>query len=58
MGKFYELFEMDAYVGVDVLGLQFMKGDQARGGNGGGGLAGGASSPRSAGARGRKNTKF
>ena len=27
-GKFYELFEMDAFTGVDVLGLQFMKGDQ------------------------------
>ena len=25
MGKFYEMYEMDAYVGVDVLGLIFMK---------------------------------
>eukprot|EP00892_Ulva_mutabilis_P010533 jgi/Ulvmu1/7852/UM004_0083.1 len=32
MGKFYELFEMDAFVGVDVLGLQFMKGDQPHAG--------------------------
>jgi len=28
MGKFYEMFEMDAHVGADVLGLQYMKGDQ------------------------------
>lgn len=28
MGKFYELFEMDAKVGADILGLSFMKGDQ------------------------------
>ncbi|CAD7704171.1 unnamed protein product [Ostreobium quekettii] len=27
MGKFYEMFEMDAHVGADVLGLQYMKGD-------------------------------
>ncbi len=32
MGKFYEMFEMDAYVGVDVLGLVFMKGEQAHAG--------------------------
>ena len=25
MGKFYEMFEMDAYVGVEVLGLMLMK---------------------------------
>jgi len=25
MGKFYEMFEMDAHVGADVLGLQYMK---------------------------------
>ena len=25
MGKFYEMFEMDAYVGADILGLTFMK---------------------------------
>lgn len=25
MGKFYELFEMDAHVGVKELGLQYMK---------------------------------
>ena len=25
MGKFYEMFEMDAYVGADILGLSFMK---------------------------------
>ncbi|XP_057782207.1 DNA mismatch repair protein MSH6 [Salvia miltiorrhiza] len=28
MGKFYELFEMDAHVGAKELGLQYMKGDQ------------------------------
>ena len=28
MGKFYEMFEMDAHVGADVLGLQYMKGEQ------------------------------
>jgi DNA mismatch repair protein MSH6 len=28
MGKFYELFEMDAHVGAEVLGLSYMKGDQ------------------------------
>lgn len=28
MGKFYELFEMDAHVGVKELDLQYMKGDQ------------------------------
>ena len=28
MGKFYELFEMDAHTGADVLGLQYMRGDQ------------------------------
>ncbi|GMH33654.1 hypothetical protein BSKO_01488 [Bryopsis sp. KO-2023] len=28
MGKFYELFEMDSHVGVDVLNIQYMKGDQ------------------------------
>lgn len=32
MGKFYEMFEMDAYVGVDVLGLSFMKGEQPHAG--------------------------
>ncbi|GFH06764.1 DNA mismatch repair protein, partial [Haematococcus lacustris] len=32
MGKFYEMFEMDSYVGVDVLGLIFMKGDQPHAG--------------------------
>lgn len=25
MGKFYEMFEMDAHVGVEVLGLMYMK---------------------------------
>jgi len=25
MGKFYEMFEMDAHVGVEVLGLIYMK---------------------------------
>ncbi|XP_030488613.2 DNA mismatch repair protein MSH6 [Cannabis sativa] len=28
MGKFYELFEMDAHVGAKELGLQYMKGEQ------------------------------
>lgn len=28
MGKFYELFEMDAHVGVKELNLQYMKGEQ------------------------------
>ncbi|XP_020269979.1 DNA mismatch repair protein MSH6 isoform X2 [Asparagus officinalis] len=28
MGKFYELFEMDAHIGAKELGLQYMKGDQ------------------------------
>ncbi|KAI8009608.1 DNA mismatch repair protein MSH6 [Camellia lanceoleosa] len=28
MGKFYELFEMDAHVGAKELDLQYMKGDQ------------------------------
>ncbi|CAA0824896.1 DNA mismatch repair protein MSH6 [Striga hermonthica] len=28
MGKFYELFEMDAHVGARELGLQYMKGEQ------------------------------
>lgn len=32
MGKFYEMFEMDAYVGVDILGLQFMGGEQPHAG--------------------------
>eukprot|EP00878_Enallax_costatus_P014342 GHUV01015002.1.p1 GENE.GHUV01015002.1~~GHUV01015002.1.p1 ORF type:complete len:1085 (+),score=444.50 GHUV01015002.1:267-3521(+) len=32
VGKFYEMFEMDAFVGVDVLGLQFMKGEQPHAG--------------------------
>jgi DNA mismatch repair protein MSH6 len=32
MGKFYELFEMDAHVGVDHLGLQYMSGDQPHAG--------------------------
>ena len=25
MGKFYEMFEMDAHVGAEVLGLMYMK---------------------------------
>jgi hypothetical protein len=25
MGKFYEMFEMDAHVGAEVLGLTYMK---------------------------------
>ncbi|CAL8470971.1 g10513 [Coccomyxa elongata] len=28
MGKFYEMFEMDAHVGAEVLGLTYMKGEQ------------------------------
>ncbi|EFJ45822.1 hypothetical protein VOLCADRAFT_105835 [Volvox carteri f. nagariensis] len=32
MGKFYEMFEMDAYVGVEVLGLTFMRGEQPHAG--------------------------
>ncbi|KAL5699852.1 DNA mismatch repair protein msh6 [Ranunculus cassubicifolius] len=28
MGKFYELYEMDAHIGARELGLQYMKGDQ------------------------------
>lgn len=28
MGKFYEMFEMDAHVGAECLGLSYMKGDQ------------------------------
>jgi DNA mismatch repair ATPase MutS len=28
VGKFYEMYEMDAYVGSEALGLSFMKGDQ------------------------------
>lgn len=28
MGKFYELFEMDAHLGAECLGLSYMKGDQ------------------------------
>ncbi len=32
IGKFYEMYEMDAYVGVDVLGLIFMKGEQPHAG--------------------------
>ncbi|KAF6259292.1 muts domain V-domain-containing protein [Scenedesmus sp. NREL 46B-D3] len=32
VGKFYEMFEMDAFVGVDVLGLSFMKGEQPHAG--------------------------
>ncbi|KAK9807187.1 hypothetical protein WJX73_005617 [Symbiochloris irregularis] len=28
MGKFYEMFEMDAHVGSDVLGLSYMRGEQ------------------------------
>ncbi|KAF5838282.1 hypothetical protein DUNSADRAFT_3078 [Dunaliella salina] len=31
-GKFYEMFEMDSYVGVDVLGLTFMKGEKPHAG--------------------------
>ena len=30
--RFYEMFEMDAFVGVDCLGLAFMKGDQPHAG--------------------------
>ena len=30
--RFYEMFEMDAFVGVECLGLQFMKGDQPHAG--------------------------
>lgn len=30
-----QMFEMDAYVGVDVLGLSFMKGEQPHAGEGG-----------------------
>lgn len=25
MGKFYEMFEMDAHIGAEVLGLMYMK---------------------------------
>ncbi|EFN52031.1 hypothetical protein CHLNCDRAFT_139631 [Chlorella variabilis] len=32
MGKFYELFEMDAHVAVEVLGLSYMKGDKPHAG--------------------------
>lgn len=32
MGKFYELFEMDAHVGVEHLGLQYMAGAQPHAG--------------------------
>jgi DNA mismatch repair protein MSH6 len=32
MGKFYEMFEMDAHVGAEVLGLAYMKGDQPHAG--------------------------
>jgi len=32
MGKFYELFEMDAHTGVEVLGLSYMKGEQPHAG--------------------------
>jgi len=32
VGKFYELFEMDAYAGVDVCGLSFMNGEQPHAG--------------------------
>ena len=28
MGKFYEMFEMDAHVGAEVLGLMYMKARQ------------------------------
>ena len=28
MGKFYEMFEMDAHLGAECLGLSYMKGDQ------------------------------
>jgi DNA mismatch repair protein MSH6 len=28
LGKFYELFEMDAHVGAADLGLNYMKGEQ------------------------------
>ena len=30
--RFYEMFEMDAFVGVECLGLQFMKGEQPHAG--------------------------
>ena len=30
--RFYEMFEMDAFVGVDCLGLAFMKGEQPHAG--------------------------
>lgn len=32
VGKFYELFEMDSHVGVEHLGLTYMKGDRAHAG--------------------------
>lgn len=32
MGKFYELFEMDAHVGVELLGLTYMRGEQPHAG--------------------------
>lgn len=32
MGKFYEMFEMDAHVGAECLGLSYMKGDQPHAG--------------------------
>jgi DNA mismatch repair protein MSH6 len=32
VGKFYEMFEMDAHVGVSVLGLAYMSGDQPHAG--------------------------
>jgi len=32
MGKFYEMFEMDAHIGASVLGLAYMKGEQPHAG--------------------------
>lgn len=32
MGKFYEMFEMDAHIGAECLGLSYMKGDQPHAG--------------------------
>ena len=32
MGKFYEMFEMDAHIGVRDLGLMYMRGEQPHAG--------------------------
>ncbi len=40
MGKFYEMFEMDAHVGAEVLGLSYMKASGAGGCWVGGALGG------------------